>query len=340
MELNVWTKSTIEGGATYDKSTGRWTCTVVRDGESRELHPKHIVQATGFSGEARMPKFEGMDKFKGTICHSSKHIGPKEWKGKKAIVVGCCNSGHDIAADFYENGVDTTIVQRSSTYVVSSEHGLPGWLNGFYQEGGPAIDDADVLFTSLPITLVEQFHIESTKKIEALDKDMLDGLEKVGFKLNRYNSGLFMKYFKDGGGYYLDVGCSKLIADGKIKVKQGQEIKRFTENGIEFADGDFREADIVVLATGYGSMRDATRRLISDEAADNLRTCWGIDKQGELQTVWRNSGVEGLWLQCGNFFQARCFSRLLALQIQMIELGLNPKDATYPDWKEVKDPRF
>lgn len=32
--------------------------------------------------------------------------------GKKAIGVGCCNSGHDIAQDFYENGYDTTIVQR------------------------------------------------------------------------------------------------------------------------------------------------------------------------------------------------------------------------------------
>lgn len=98
--------------------------------------------------------------------------------------------------------------------------------------------------------MVEEFHIEATKKIEEKDKDMLDGLEKVGFKLNRYNSGLFMKYFKDGGGYYLDVGCSKLIADGKIKVKQGQEITRFKPDGLEFADGTFLPADICVLATG------------------------------------------------------------------------------------------
>jgi len=341
MELNVWTKATVQGGAVYDKNTKKWTVTVVREGQQpREFHPKHIVQATGFSGEPRMPKIEGMDKFKGTICHSSKHIGPAGWEGKKAVVVGCCNSGHDIAADLYEHGVDTTMVQRSSTYVVSSEHGLPGWLNGFYQEGGPAIDDADILFTSLPIKLVEAFHIESTKKIEQADKKILDGLEKVGFKLNRYNSGLFMKYFRDGGGYYLDVGCSQLIVDGKIKIKQGQNIKRFTEDGLEFEDGTFLPADLIVLATGYGSMRDATRRLISEEAANQMATCWGLDKQEEIQTCWRNSGVEGLWLQAGNFFQARCFSRLLALQIQMIELGMNPKDAPYPEYKEVKDQRF
>lgn len=99
MELNVWTKATIKGGATYDKSTGKWDCTVHREGyEPRKMNPKHIVLATGFSGEARVPKFEGMSDFKGTVCHSSKHIGPDGWKGKNAVVVGCCNSGHDIAA--------------------------------------------------------------------------------------------------------------------------------------------------------------------------------------------------------------------------------------------------
>jgi len=341
MELNVWNSASIEGGAKYDESTQEWTTKVVREGqEPREMKVKHIVLATGFSGEARIPKFEGLENFKGPTPHSSKHKGAKEWAGKKAIVVGCCNSGHDIAAEFYEHGCDTTIVQRSSTYVVSSKHGLPAWLNGFYQEGGPHVDDADVLFTSLPTELVGEFHKISTAKVAELDKPILDGLEKAGFKLNRYNSGLFMKYFRDGGGYYLDVGCSQLIADGKIKVKQGQEIKRFTENGIEFADGDFREADIVVLATGYGSMRDTVRRVIGEEVANKVHTCWSFDKQGEIQTVWRNSGQPGFWLQCGNFFQARCFSRLTALQIQQIELGLVDKNNPYPEEKENKDPRF
>lgn len=95
-----------------------------------------------------------------------------------------------LVAEFYEKGADTTIVQRSSTYVVSSKHGLPAWLNGFYQEGGPHVDDADILFTSLPTELVGEFHKISTAKVAELDKPILDGLEKVGFKLNRYNSGL------------------------------------------------------------------------------------------------------------------------------------------------------
>ena len=156
----------------------------------------HIVLATGFSGEPRMPNWPGMDTFKGPMPHSSKHKGAAGWKGKKAIVVGCCNSGHDIASELYENGADVTIVQRSSTYVVSSAHGLPAFLNGFYMEGGPPVDDADILFTSLPLEVVDAFHTAAVKVIEVQDKAILDGLEAVGFKLNRHSSGLFMKYFR------------------------------------------------------------------------------------------------------------------------------------------------
>lgn len=78
------------------------------------LFSTHKVLASGFSGEARLPTFP-RDEFEGTTCHSSTHKGGREWAGKKAVVVGCCNSGHDIAQDFYQEGADTTIVQRSST---------------------------------------------------------------------------------------------------------------------------------------------------------------------------------------------------------------------------------
>jgi hypothetical protein len=33
------------------------------------------------------------------------------------------------------------------------------------------------------------------------------------------DSGLLMKYYHRGGGYYIDVGGSQLIIDGKVKVK-------------------------------------------------------------------------------------------------------------------------
>ncbi|BGP19956.1 hypothetical protein JCM10213v2_008087 [Rhodosporidiobolus nylandii] len=342
MELNIWLESTIERNPVYDEVSKSWTVKVVRaNGEDRVMKVNHLVLASGFSGEPRIPKFP-KDEFKGYLVHSSQHPGShgKDWAGKKAVVIGCCNSGHDIAADFYEHGVDTTIVQRSHTYVMSSEHGIPGLLNGVYEENGPPVDDADIMLTSLPLNVLAEFHVEATKEIAKKDAPLLRDLEKAGFKLNPYKEGLFIKYFRDGGGYYIDVGCSRLIADGKIKIKQGVEIEKLTSTGVLFKDGVHIEADMVVMATGYDSQRSTVRRIVSDDVADRLGNVWGQDAQGEIPGVWRYSGVPRFYLQSGNLFQARCFSKHLALQIQMIELGIRDPQPDHVKYKSLNDPRF
>lgn len=126
MELNVWLQSTIERDPKWDSQTKRWTVKVMREGsEPREMKVPHrkrsttdpffceqrltacspaVIMATGFSGEPRMPSFS-TEEFQGFMTHSSKHPGcheKPEWRGKKAIVVGCCNSGwvsHTLASD-------------------------------------------------------------------------------------------------------------------------------------------------------------------------------------------------------------------------------------------------
>lgn len=49
------------------------------------------------------------------------------------------------------------------------------------------------MLTSLPINLLHDYHVEATKAIAIKDKDLLDSLEAVGFKLNPYPGGLFLK---------------------------------------------------------------------------------------------------------------------------------------------------
>lgn len=342
MELNIWLDSTIERDPQFDAEKKEWTIQVRRkDGRGdRTLKVNHLVLASGFSGEPRMPNFP-MDEFKGVIHHSSAHPGSagQNW-GKKALVIGCCNSGHDIAADFCENGFDTTMVQRSHTYFMSSKHGIPGLLKGVYEEDGPPLADADIMLTSLPINVLEQFHVQATKDIAVLDKDILERLAKVGFKHNPYPGGLFIKYFRDGGGYYIGVGAEEMIADGKIKIKQGVEIEKLTETGALFKDGTHIEADTIVCATGYSSQRDTIRKVIGDRVADGVGGLWGQDAQGEIPGVWRNSGVPRFYLQSGNLFQARCFSKYLALQIHMIQLGLREQDMEGVKYKSTNDPRF
>lgn len=103
------------------------------------FHTRHVIQATGHSGEAYFPPgIKGIDDFKGDrLVHSSQFTGPKaDGNGKKAVIVGCCNSAHDIAQDYYEHGYDVTMVQRSSTLVVTGQSLFSVLMKGIYDETG------------------------------------------------------------------------------------------------------------------------------------------------------------------------------------------------------------
>lgn len=241
--------------------------------------------------------------------------------------MGCCNSGHDIAQDFYENGYSVTMVQRSSTFVVTAETNL-SFLAPSFAEGGPPTFDADAVFHSNSNQVVKRLMIGGTQDQNKADERILKGLEKAGFKIDKGpdNSGLWIKYLQRGGGYYIDVGCSQLIADGKIKIKQGQEIEEVLPAGVKFSDGEILEADEIVFATGYLNMRTQCRKIFGDEIADRVKDVWGFDDEGELRTMWRKSGHPGFWFMGGNLALCRWYSKRLALQIKGLEDGIYKYD--------------
>ncbi|KAJ5202029.1 uncharacterized protein N7498_006692 [Penicillium cinerascens] len=330
LELNVWTRTELKSSS-WDESKKEWTVVVERkkeDGttETRTLHPHHVIQATGHSGKKNAPNFKGMENFKGDrICHSSEFPGANpDSPGKKAIVIGSCNSGHDIAQDYFEKGYDVTMVQRSSTCVVSSSSITNIGMKGLYDETGPPTEDADLYMWSIPPELFKTQQIKVTKLMNQNDAKTIEGLEKAGFKVDRgpMDCGLMTKYLQRGGGYYIDVGASQLIVDGKIKVKQGQEISEVLPNGLRFADGSQLEADEIVFATGYQNMRTQARLIFGDEVADRVGNVWGLDEEGEMRNIWRRSGHPGFWFMGGNLALCRYYSRLLALQIKALEAGV------------------
>lgn len=257
--------------------------------------------------------------------HSSQFSGalPAHGQNKKAVIVGCCNSGHDIAQTLYENGYSVTMVQRSSTLVLDSDTNVRH-MAGLYGEGSPPTEEADITFHSVPNPVRKRLNITETKQMNKEDEKTLQGLEKVGFKLDKgpNESGLWMKYLHRGGGYYIDVGCSQLIIDGKIKIKQGKSVTEVTERGVKLEDGEELEADEVIFATGYLNMRTQCRKIFGDKVADRVNDVWGFDEEGELRTIWRQSGHPGFWFMGGNLALCRFFSKRLALQIKATEEGL------------------
>lgn len=335
MELNYWSSTTARS-ARYDAAAGEWTVTVERDGQEIVLKPRQLVLATGMSGKPSIPDFPGMDRFKGDQHHSSRHPGPDAYRGRKAVVIGSNNSAHDICAALWENDVDVTMVQRSSTHVVRSDTLMDVGLGALYSEqavrDGMTTQKADMIFASIPYALMHEFQIPIYQEIARRDADFYDALEKAGFwhDWGADGSGLFMKYLRRGSGYYIDIGASQLIIDGEVKLKRGQ-VTEITETGVTLDDGTELPADLIVYATGYGSMNGWAADLISREVADKVGKCWGLGSdtpkdpgpwEGEQRNMWKPTQQDGLWFHGGNLHQSRHYSLYLALQLKARMAGI------------------
>jgi putative flavoprotein involved in K+ transport len=330
MELNYW-GSTTARSAKWDEATKEWVVSVDRNGEEVVLRPKHLVLATGMSGKPNIPVIPGQDVFEGEQQHSSQHPGPDAYAGKKAVVIGSNNSAHDICAALWEGGADVTMVQRSSTHIVRSDTLMDIGLGDLYSEralaNGITTRKADLIFASLPYRIMHAWQIPLYERMKARDADFYRKLEERGFMLDwgADGSGLFMKYLRRGSGYYIDVGACDLVIDGSIKLVSGRRIDHLSETGVVLDDGSELPADLVVYATGYGSMNGWAADLISQEVADRVGKVWGLGSdtlkdpgpwEGEQRNMWKPTQVEALWFHGGNLHQSRHYSQYLSLQLK------------------------
>jgi putative flavoprotein involved in K+ transport len=337
MELNLWTSTECKRAA-YDEDAKEWRVVVEHDGAELTLRPKQLVMATGMSGKPNVPEIPGMDVFRGDQHHSSQHPGPDAYAGKRCVVIGSNNSAHDICAALWEAGAaEVTMVQRSSTHVVRSDTLMNLGMRALYSEEavaqGVTTERADMIFASMPYRIMADLQIPLYEQIREQDREFYDRLERAGFLLDfgDDDSGLFMKYLRRGSGYYIDVGASDLVARGDIRLQVGT-VDHLSEDAVVMADGTELPADLVVYATGYGSMNGWVADLISPEVADKVGKVWGLGSgttkdpgpwEGEQRNMWKPTQQEGLWFHGGNLAQSRFYSLHLALQLKARAEGLD-----------------
>lgn len=318
MELDVWCSTDIDGA---ERVGDRWEVTVrtmTADGEqTRTVSPAHVVLATGVSGTVpQIPEVPG--DFAGTLVHSSGYAGGG-FGGKDVVVVGTGNSGHDVAQDLVENGDRVTLVQRGPTYVVSSKAVSDVMMGAAYSDTSPPTEISDYLGASAPhLSAASTAGLQAaTAAMAEYDADLHRDLEKAGFALSsgEDGTGSMRLFLGRGGGYYIDVGCSRHITDGTIAVRSGVSVTGYEGSDVLLSDGSRITADAVVLATGFAGMEHTARDIFGDELADRVGPVWGLDDEGEVRGVWRRTAQPGFWFAGGNLGFARMYNRYLALAI-------------------------
>ena len=337
MEVPYWS-STTATSATWSEETGEWTVQVEREGMPLTLRPKQLVFATGMSGKARMPEIAGTDVFRGDVHHSSAHPGPDAYRGKKAVVIGSNNSAFDICGALWENDVDVTMVQRSSTHIVKSDSLMEIGLGDLYSEravaSGVTTEKADMIFASLPYRILHDVPDPGVRGDGRAGQGLLrpPGEGRVLARLGRRRVGAVH-----------EVPAARLrLLHRRRRGRPGGERRRasscsgqvdhLTEDAVVLEDGTTLPADVVVFATGYNSMNGWVADLIDQETADRLGKVWGLGSdttkdpgpwEGEQRNMWKPTQVDNLWMHGGNLHQSRHYSLYLALQLKARYEGID-----------------
>jgi len=154
---------------------------------------------------------------------------------------------------------------------------------------------------------------------------MLDQLNAAGLRTWRgqRQAGNAVLGQTRNGGFYYDAGACQHVIDGKIKVEDGY-IEKFTEDKVILSGGRERQFDLIVFATGFSNTQDTVRETFGDSVAERCGSVWGVDKEGEFNVAWKETGVQNFWVMVGYLPLSRYHSRLLSLRLKAKKEGVSP----------------
>ncbi|XP_050226182.1 probable indole-3-pyruvate monooxygenase YUCCA11 [Mercurialis annua] len=219
--------SSVES-VSYDGECKKWRIDVKNtfSNVNEVYYARFFIVATGENSEGVIPSVAGLDGFRGEYMHANQYVNARKFTGKDVLVVGCGNSGMEIAYDLSEFNARTSIVARSPVHVVSKEIVYIGMQ----------------LIKFLSVKVVDKILMKLCK--------LKDGdISKYG--LQRPKEGPFHLKCTTGRSPTIDVGCLKKIKQGKVKVFPS--ISSISGNSVGFTNGDVTKFDAIIFATGYKS---------------------------------------------------------------------------------------
>lgn len=196
-----------------------WQVDWQQDGRDHSARYKGVLIANGTLSEPNRPQFRG--DWTGEMLHSADYRSPRQFTGKRVLVVGAGNSGCDIAVDAIHHAERCDISLRRGYYFVPK-----------YIFGRPADTMGGAI--RLPMWL----------------KRRIDGL------VLRWFAGDPQRYGFPKPDYQLyeahPVVNSLIIfhaGHGDIQVRP--DIDRLDGTRVHFCDGTAHDYDIILTATGY-----------------------------------------------------------------------------------------
>jgi indole-3-pyruvate monooxygenase len=232
------------------------------DTSAGRLKPRFVVVATGNNAVANQPAFQGLGGFAGTVVHTEAYKNPNPYVGKRTLVVGCGNSGAEVALDLAEQGIDVAMVVRGPVHVVPRDlFGRPS-------------QETSVWLSRLPVAWRDAL-VSPVLRLAVGDLSRW-GIVRPVIGPNRLIE-------ESGRIPILDIGTIAHVKAGRIRVLPA--LQQVLPDRVRFVDGRTEAFEAIILATGY---RPGLDRFI-----DGFESI--SDERGRPHRFGEETGVPGLF---------------------------------------------
>lgn len=211
-QFNCWVES-------VEPHNGQWRISYRKNDEQHQIIAAGVLLANGTLHHPKVIDFPG--HFNGEQMHSAQYKSADIFADKRVLIVGCGNSGCDIAVDAVHRAKHVDMVVRRGYYF------LPKFVAGI---------PTDTLGGKIRLPNWLKQRVDGTLVRLISGKPSHFGLPDPDYKMYESHpvvNSLFLHH----------------IGHGDITVRPN--IERLTDNGACFSDGSQAEYDLILQATGY-----------------------------------------------------------------------------------------
>ena len=194
-----------------------------------ELRAWHVVIATGYDRLPHVPDWPGAQSFGAVLLHGADYRRPEPFVGRDVLVVGCGNTGTEVAVQLTRAGAARVrVAVRTPPNIVPREvYRVPVQVLGALTRLQPA------------------WMADRVGRL--LGRLAWGDLTELG--LPPAPMGIATEVRAKGLGPVVDTGFVDQVRAGRVEIVPA--VVGFEDGGVELASGDLIRPDAVIAATGY-----------------------------------------------------------------------------------------
>lgn len=236
--------------AEFDEATHIWH---LHTSQGR-MTARHLVSAPGALVTPKLPEIEGIDRFKGRIMHTARWDENCDLRGKRVAVIGTGATSVQLVPEIAREVEQLDVYQRTPIWVMAKPDGdIPNWTKNLFRWSGLAQNVARHgigAVTEAVMVIASIYYKQMPWLVRAAEKACLSNMKKqlpdrpdLWEKLTpEYGFGCKRPTFSDEYFTTFARDNVELVTDG---------IASITETGIRTLDGQERDIDVLICATGF-----------------------------------------------------------------------------------------